>query len=349
MLDTMVIPDRGETRRKGETKWMCTLPSAGSYAVTLSLGDAEYKSSYEGTVNGVPFQTRQLAAGKFHRLRVCFPVVEKGGLCLLELAGSWPLLPCIAALQVEQLPHDAVLTVAPAATAASSSPTACTDSPQGFDAMRLQHLFTVDFGPGPEPASPDYLLDKGDAFQQHDQDAAPETKGSGFFPSYGWSHDNTDGARRRGKERNAMLDTMVIPDRGETRRKGETKWMCTLPSAGMYLCTICVGDAEHPGSYSGTVNSVQFSSTPRELKRMQFQDISVEMQITETNQTLEIVGSWPQLSSMNAVHVHRVRSKPTKSAGKNCAPGGEKDSEEEPPSEELPSYDEAVSREDGAC
>ena len=42
------------------------------------------------------------------------------------------------------------------------------------------------------------------------------------------------GARRRGKERNAMLDPMVIPDRGETRRKGETKWMCTLPSAGMY-------------------------------------------------------------------------------------------------------------------
>ena len=90
----------------------------------------------------------------------------------------------------------------------------------------------INFQPRDEKVPAGYLKDSGEVFGN---------RGNGY--SYGWSEEMLSKTRKRNKNENILLDTvMVIP------RKSQSVWEIALP-AGTYSVTISIGDAS--GSWQG--------------------------------------------------------------------------------------------------
>jgi len=263
LLDTLCIPDRNSQHGK-KICWKIQVPT-GSYRVTLGIGDALYSGSYIGTVNKVPFRTLLLDASNFQELDVIVHAED-----MIELVGSWPDLSSLCYI------HIALSEAEPA----SPPPPPCS-----FDAF--PDMLKISFQPDIPGGSPsDYAIDCGQTFDKRQ---------CGL--EYGWTEDNTANTRRRLKNHNLLLDTLCIPDR-EGRYEGNLRWRLNAPS-GMYTIVLGVGDAQYPGTYAGTVNSVPFNAR---LRVNQFIEVRLSVKVADT---IEIAGCWPDLSSLCYIHVAR--------------------------------------------
>eukprot|EP00427_Karlodinium_veneficum_P017734 CAMPEP_0169139220 /NCGR_PEP_ID=MMETSP1015-20121227/42827_1 /TAXON_ID=342587 /ORGANISM="Karlodinium micrum, Strain CCMP2283" /LENGTH=397 /DNA_ID=CAMNT_0009204859 /DNA_START=79 /DNA_END=1272 /DNA_ORIENTATION=+ len=119
----------------------------------------------------------------------------------------------------------------------------------------------ISFQPSDAPTADGYLIDSGIAFCDH--------KGL----QYGWSHDNTDGCRKRARLEDPILDSFVIPDRAGKHGRS-FHWKIVL-EPGEYEVTLGFSDP-HPlygrkDGNAGRLNGSPFDagkgSPHKELKR----------------------------------------------------------------------------------
>lgn len=126
---------------------------------------------------------------------------------------------------------------------------------------RKKKTLKISFQPVDAPVADDYLIDSGEKFCNH----------AGFM--YGWSHDNTDGGRKRARLPDPVLDTFVIPDRSGKHGR-DFHWKIEL-EPGEYEVKLGFSDP-HPvygrkdgnaGRLHGASFDVGRGTSRKELKR----------------------------------------------------------------------------------
>jgi hypothetical protein len=159
----------------------------------------------------------------------------------------------------------------------------------------------ISFQPADAPKPEGYLIDCGQVFQDH-----------GTL-SYGWSHDNTDGCRKRNRQTNSLLDTFIIPDR-KGKYDGQIHWKIAL-SPGDYEVKLGFSDP-HPlhgrrDTNAGTMNGRAFdagSSLPNK-------EVTMDMDVS--GKYLRLVGSYPNMSALSYI---TIGGAPQRSGGSAALP-----------------------------
>merc|ERR1712107_194629 len=102
---------------------------------------------------------------------------------------------------------------------------------------------------------------------------------------YGWSHDNTDGCRKRNRNNDVLLDTLVVPDRSRRHRGKDFHWKIAL-DPGVYNVTLGMCDPEfggngHAGS-RGKLNGQPFDLGTGQF--LTFKETTIEVELADSPQ-----------------------------------------------------------------
>ncbi|MBN2309617.1 MAG: chitobiase/beta-hexosaminidase C-terminal domain-containing protein, partial [Candidatus Hydrogenedentes bacterium] len=144
----------------------------------------------------------------------------------------------------------------------------------------------VNFQLASSPRPEGYLIDSGEAFDVRD---------GGY--AYGWSADNTEAARERGKQADTVLDTLVHFTAGVV-------WEIAVEN-GAYDVTVCIGDAEYPSEANTLwVEDVAFCEG-MEQPAGEFERITKRVAVTDGKLTFRSNDAphGPRLTRMNAVEI----------------------------------------------
>jgi hypothetical protein len=145
----------------------------------------------------------------------------------------------------------------------------------------------ISFQPADAPKSEGYFIDSGNVFQDH----------GGL--SYGWSHDTSDGCRKRNRHADPVQDTFIIPDR-KGKYDGELHWKIAL-SPGDYEVTLGFADNNSFGrkdSNCGTMNGRPFDASKSFNPS---KEVTMDMDVQ--GKYLRLVGSYPNLSALSYISI----------------------------------------------
>ncbi len=149
----------------------------------------------------------------------------------------------------------------------------------------VQVNFQPDDGNTPEG----WLPDTGAAFALRD---------SGYV--YGWTRTNTDAARRRGRSKDALDDTLL-------HFSGDAGWEIAVPNGG-YELTVRVGDSQHPCAKQTIHVEGNSLVAGLNLKGGEFRTIAQRVQVTDGALTLTSrnVPHGPELTRINWLRLRRA-------------------------------------------